>query len=570
MKITSIDVNNYIGIKSLKLDISAPAVLFAGPNGAGKSSVAEAIRHALLDAPGRVNLKKHYPSLLNHGASAGHAIIKTDQGEYAIILPKGDHAGDTSALSFALPYCLSPELFAGLDQPQKRHFLFKLMGVKITPDEIAKRLESHGACPEKSKDIRPHLSGGFESASKHASEMARQSKADWRAVTNETYGEKKAEGWAMPIPQAPELVASDEAIEALYFELDNLSQKCGNLLGQIDRARIDMKEANGRTEKIAELREKAAKYARIQNKINLDQAELDGWNAKIKTAEGDAAGYEYNMPLNCPHCAGVVVLNQQDKLLEKYEAPKAPKSDPKLPEYIKARDLMMNAVANGKRDLDAANKAAIEADQLESIKAPSDDEFEALKAEYSAVLKAFESKKAERDAMRKDLDSLKEAQRATAAAEQANKRAAQHHADVQGWDKIAALLSPDGIPAEMLSEALGPFNETLQKHAAKSNWASVRINSDMEITCDSFDTPYALRSESEKWRADAMTAAAIAEISGVRMIMLDRFDVLDLKGRADLIEWIGGCGLDCVILMGTLKALPAAMPDYIESHWIGD
>jgi hypothetical protein len=49
------------------------------------------------------------------------------------------------------------------------------------------------------------------------------------------------------------------------------------------------------------------------------------------------------------------------------------------------------------------------------------------------------------------------------------------------------------------------------------------ITPDMAITAEG--RAYSLLCESEKWRVDAMIAAAIAELSGVKVMMLDRMDV---------------------------------------------
>ena len=69
-----------------------------------------------------------------------------------------------------------------------------------------------------------------------------------------------------------------------------------------------------------------------------------------------------------------------------------------------------------------------------------------------------------------------------------------------------------------------------------------------------------------------MIAAAIAEISGTRILMLDRFDVLDLPGREDLIVWLDALTangqLDTALIFGTMKAEPKGLPPSIQSHWI--
>jgi hypothetical protein len=69
-----------------------------------------------------------------------------------------------------------------------------------------------------------------------------------------------------------------------------------------------------------------------------------------------------------------------------------------------------------------------------------------------------------------------------------------------------------------------------------------------------------------------MIAAAIAEISGLRLLVLDRFDVLDGKGREDAIYWLDGLAqdsaIDTALIFGTLKALPAGLPETITPVWI--
>ena len=96
------------------------------------------------------------------------------------------------------------------------------------------------------------------------------------------------------------------------------------------------------------------------------------------------------------------------------------------------------------------------------------------------------------------------------------------------------------------------------------------INSDMGIMAGG--RPYALLSESEQWRADALIGAAIAELSGLRLLVLDRFDVLDVKGREDALYWLDGMALDgkidTALVFGTLKALPGGLPETICPVWI--
>ena len=122
----------------------------------------------------------------------------------------------------------------------------------------------------------------------------------------------------------------------------------------------------------------------------------------------------------------------------------------------------------------------------------------------------------------------------------------------------------------MLGEALGPVNSRLADSHFATEWPIVTITQDMEIAADG--RPYALLSESEQWRADAMIAETIAHLSGEKLLVLDRVDVLDIEGREDLLFWLddlaGSGQIDTCLLFATLKALPAKLPESVEAVWI--
>ncbi|BBE09746.1 Uncharacterized protein MCB1EB_1585 [Mycoavidus cysteinexigens] len=144
------------------------------------------------------------------------------------------------------------------------------------------------------------------------------------------------------------------------------------------------------------------------------------------------------------------------------------------------------------------------------------------------------------------------------------------HESVLAWNEIADALAPNGIPGEMLAEALTPLNERLEDSAAITEWAQVVVTKDMQVQAGG--RSYALLSESEKWRVDAMLAEAISYLSKIKLLVLDRFDVLDLKGREGLLAWLDilaqGGEIDTALIFGTLKALPQSFSQNIETHWL--
>lgn len=99
------------------------------------------------------------------------------------------------------------------------------------------------------------------------------------------------------------------------------------------------------------------------------------------------------------------------------------------------------------------------------------------------------------------------------------------------------------------------------------------ITPDMEITYGG--RLYGLCSESEKWRADAMITEAISNLSGLRMMVLDRMDVLEPADRTSLIVWMDILvedlqALDTCIVMATLKEPPKKLPACFQCFWMAD
>lgn len=150
---------------------------------------------------------------------------------------------------------------------------------------------------------------------------------------------------------------------------------------------------------------------------------------------------------------------------------------------------------------------------------------------------------------------------------QAAELAAAQHAAICDWSDIAAALAPDGIQADIMDEALAGMNATLRAHctAVSDTWPLVQIRGDMEVTSNG--RPYRLLSESEQLRCAAMIALAVSVRTGVGILMLDRFDLLDLPSRNALLMHLAKQDVQS-ILFATLKELPAKLPPTVAAYWI--
>lgn len=557
MKITAIQTRNFLGARAIDVQLSKPVTLFAGKNGAGKSSLQEAIRMAMTGESVRVGLKKDYGTLVTEGQESGFAQVDTDDEQFSIVLPAGKGVHSDHA---AMPYVLDAQRFAIMPTDDRRAFLFGLMGLRTDGAAVKDRLTARGCDAKKVEHIAPFLRAGFDAGQKEAQAKAREAKASWKTTTGgETYGSNKAASWAAAKPEADagKLEQARSDLAAIEAELEAETTRHGELQG---RARQVAEKAG----KLAELREKAGRFARIQDKLNKDEAELKSWEEKVAALQGSAKSQD---AIPCPDC-GVMLVMKDGALVHAAPMAKGTEDDlARLPEYEKALKLMQSAVANGKRDLaeaDAAAKALREMEEIGMTEAPRDEEITALKARIDAL-------KHSRGNQQAAVRMLEDAVRQANEADEKTQRAAVLHQDVQQWEAIADALAPDGILGEMLAEALGPINDRLAMSSETSEWLRISIDKDMSISAEG-GRSYALLSESEKWRADAMIAEAVAYLSGIRLLVLDRFDVLDLKGREDLLYWLDAMAedgeIDTALIFGTLKALPPTLPQTIAAHWL--
>lgn len=595
MKITNIQTSNFLGARAVNLALSKPVALIAGKNYAGKSSLQEAVRMALTGEPVRVDLKKDYAALLSTGADAGFAEVAVDNMDlaaFSIILPSGK--GNHSDIA-ALPYVLDAQRFASMDGNARRQFLFGLCGVKLDGPAVKQRLLDKGCAAAKVEQAAPLLRAGFDAAAKEAASKARDAKASWKTATGgETWGKEKAPNWKPPVlefdaDQAEKLLVNVRAtIAADDADIGGLQQDIGAARAEITRRQ----SAEARR---LELHTKAQTAGRIKARLDHDEAELAAWEKKVAdcraaagvarpdpkapgefllrglaTVTGEFLALSSDFPevewpadlINraAAHHAEYVKLHGDPV---GHDAAPDLEAGAKLPEYESALKLMQSAVANGKRDLDAANAAQAEYDKAVAEQGTALPDIEGMQAKLHEITTRRDNFRADE---RKYVDMARQAAGRAALVEQVTKL----HADVVEWTAIADALAPDGIPAELLAEALGPINARLAVSAESAQWPVVKIGSDMVITYGGRTRN--LLSKSEKWREDAMIAEAVSHISGVKLLVLDEFDILDMAGREDALYWLDGLAqdgdIDTALVFGTLKAIPAQLLPSMEGFWI--
>lgn len=555
MKISGVTIENVGGVRDLELLPTKPVVLIAGDNGAGKTTVLEAIRMALTGETDRVQFKNQYGQLVTDGADDGYIKVLIDNSNYpySILLPSGDlvpMTGDSS-----IPFLLDMQRFSHSDANTCRTLLATITNTTPTADRLSAKMLDRGCDKNLTERIGVVLVGGIESALKHAKNMATEAKGAWRSVTGETYGSQKADTWRMASPTvAVSIVHDEKKARALVAELD---QSLANNQNQIVLLHASLEEAIHHNSKIEVYAKKASPESleRLDRKLGADVAEFERINQLIEQGKGKQ--------FSCP-CCNELVVSRGDELVKADNF--VPMSAEKLQTYEQSLSMLKNAINNDKRDI---NEALTAQSMLKELGVSKD--IELIKSNENAIKARIQAIKAERDTAKNNADKLKNDMQVLAEATQKTKQAAAYHHEIVEWSKIADALSPDGIPSEMLGEALARFNERLSQSSMDSLWLTVSVSNDMAITYGG--RAYSLLSESEKWRADAMITEAISFISENKLFALDRMDVLDVKSRGNCLAWLETLAdndeIDTVFVAATLKQQPAES-DVMQVVWLGN
>ncbi|WP_286920095.1 MULTISPECIES: AAA family ATPase [Pseudomonas] len=565
MHLEHIFVENFQGLRSASLDLATPITLVAGFNGAGKSSLREAIGFAL-GGSGRVQHKKDYGKLVTEGEKKAQIIVSHDGAASSFSLPKGTAERHSVPGDDYLPFVLTPGAFAALDEKARRALLFKLTKSSAKPDVVVGMLAKRKANKDKVEKIKPLLLSGFGAAQEQAKAYAAESRGAWKAITGEQYGSEKAEGWAFV---APDNIANATEREEVFKKHAKVQQDIENgnrFIGEQDAKR---QAAEGLGQRKAELAEAAGLYDRAvakrttteQDLAKLEQ-QLPELQAQLKDQQAGSGGCE------CPACGvGLKIVGSKLELYQGLKQDTAATSTLALDitNMQRSVEMLRRTLQNDMAVVAKAEAARNELAQLEGQQAEAFDQDR-----YNRSIESLNALRKQEGELRAQYNALCEAADEAKNAEANTQKAAGYHLDVLEWVLIEKALAPDGIPGEILAGALQPFNASLTRTSKLTGWPVVQVSTEMEITAGG--RLYQLLSESEQWRCDTLLALAIAVHSGLKLVMLDRFDVLDLPARGQLLGMLVSLAkaneIESAIVLGTLKAKPAKLPPEISAVWI--
>ena len=568
MKIHNIQIRDFQAVKHVDIGVDRPVLLIAGPNEQGKSSILDAVRLALLDDTERVSTKKDRAALVRTGASKGAAVAVLGSSGDAPWVAKINIPGKLShdslpELTEAHVSSLCPNYFASLKPDARRAFLFPILGIKFDAESVTKRIVARGGDAEKlaviAKDIGKK---SWEDLQADAKQYASKARGAWEQITGEAYGSQKAEGWLPDVPAKPDGTVNgmELSIKGVDIDIAELNQKIGALNAQTAHT-------EARARKIAELEARVALVDRrtaAYDTARIDRAAMEG---TVEGAKQIIAGQPLGTECACPSC-GAVLLLEGAALREKpaesqHSADDIAEARRALPVVEKSLAMLKTAEANAKRDLDDALAAVsmlaeLKADPPEQVDGHVLSELRTILADANNRRRQYETKKAEIEAVFL----------AIAGAEAKRDEAANRHKHVVEWLAIADLIGPSGVPGELLSEGLEPFNQKLNQLALLAGWDAPVIRDDMAIEVKGM--PYGLGSVSARYRTDVLLSIAIAIFSGTKFVAFDGIEVLVGIRRSQLLKLmheLAGTVLDTAILVATLKE-PPTLPTTYRVVWV--
>lgn len=571
MKLDSITISEVIGLS--RADITLNGVnLIAADNAAGKSTLADCISMAFLGTPSRVSLKKELDQLLHDGAAKGRVSISYNEGESTaeFRLPKGEHHADEFEGMQYLPYVLQPKRFSSLDTDARRTLLFQLSACKASSKLIIQKLVERGIDETLATDFAINWKTGFPAAAKEAYARGTAAKGAWGQITGQKWGSLVAEDWKAPTPEGKcptekelsDLMAAHEKVAA---EVEKGQQYVGGLEAKREASASYVQRKQAVQELAGKITRRKAKQSATEKDLKAREAELPALVEELATLQAGS------VPVACPCCGEQLRIN--GGALEKFQGLKA---DTKLVTDLALRVRnMKDAIELLKRTLtnDIASLAeAVAADnQLETILAEKVEVID--EAKIANGKQKLAECKAKANELRAEFNEKQQARIDFSKVGEKTEQAAKAHSEVKAWLAVGDALSPDGIPGELLADAIAPFNQSLAVLARLSGWFAPEIGADMLVRYG--NRLYGLCSASEQWRCDALIAYAIAQISQLKLVVLDGFDILHARSRQELLgmalqlENLGA--MDTQILCGTMKELPAGLAKKnIAGVWIAN
>lgn len=549
-------VRNVLGVKSAELDLQG-VVLIAGRNGAGKSSLVEAITCATLGtaaARGQTT-KKAQAGVLHEGASAGSASLDWGTGTQRVLYPEGkvETTGVPPALPLGSPLGMGAVAWSSLDAKSRASEFSARAGAKPTRADLEQWLADHEGDPADADALMERIDvSGWDAVHRTAAEAATKLKGAWEQVTGEAFGAVKANGWR----PAGLLRDEDYALASVEADLAAARADLERLIaaGAVDQGRIELLRPLAAT-----LAERQAHEQNLRARI----VELRAASGKLSMQRLDMLRGAADLAHGCPHCrkAIEVVMDPAGGVMEITKSQRPTMTAEQLADHNAATKQITDAVRQATSEIDN-----VEAELADAV-GLSNEATEAAREVDRLLKTAAGAARPEALAQQRMLVAALEAR---VAGVKAMIEAGEIFSRWARAQPMIQALASTGVRAAAAQRALTAWNEEMAEIGKAGAMPPIALADDLTLTMNG--RPYALLSESERWRCDALMSVALARKEGAALVVLDRLDVLVPDARAQIFRVLAAAGLPAAVVACSARdrapeTLPSLKKAGLGSVW---
>ena len=614
MKITTIKLKDFRNHLETEVGL-APVTIIKGRNNSGKTSLRHAIEVALT---GRAEFTdkggRGLADAVRAGAKKALVSIAIDQGEVVrTISPTGsslqiaDWTGTATAQQDLLysklgadadliSALLNVNSFISLPAKEQKEMLFQIARPEISAGQLmsavndwAEKQAAGNLLDELRRFIKIPESVGpdwLDQAYRIIFEARKEAKKERDQLAGKVEGMEVSQDLP-PLDQLPELEKQITTLEAERKKLANkvaaveaaeerrasLAEREEAIRNSIEALSLPVEDSGEDPEKLkAALEALAVKLDEARQASYEAQGELraiDDALPKIKGAKGD-----------CPIAPGVVVCPMT--AAERKEMVKD--LNAKRKKLVAAHEKAMKDAAQlegEKQDvaerIGAAEMAEKNAERLESL----EKELEAVQAELAALPEAAGmglagsefARLAERIRNGHDLATrMKMAATDQGRREQAAAEAVEAAARAERLEHLATLFGPTGIKAKLLHQTMKPLIERAAENLSllTGGLYELDVGSDPDFHLMVNGRYLRKLSTSEQMRVGIACAEALAHASGLRLLVIDDVEILDVGNRGLLTAWLMDRmdDHDTIIVLSTAEEAQDPGVEGIATYWV--
>lgn len=541
MKLTRLQIKNFVGIEKADIDFDSPATLIIGANNQGKSSVRDAIEFAFTGKCRAGTKWKDAKELCRGEGRMGVKLAYQDGDEPATAMRTSSTASNGADERPVLRYCLKPIEFIRLDPRQRAKILAEVCGggaAKLAKAAIQKHIGKIdksilAELKERTVDFTD-VDVFREAVCELRREFKRAAKEESRAPLMQDY------------QLEPEFNAKQ--CEAKIEELAGRIKKGGDLIAE----------------------------AKAKQKVQAEILDLEGQIKKL--VKPKRLPKKPTMPVANVNMADVYLTLIQDLITDNpADEPCCPLCDrPNQRKAFEARiDVLTTFLAEHQGAAEGYEAAVTAKAHYDKLIKTMRDRLGALHKQDNEVKLPTGSETlladltAERDTLQGQIGSYALFQQAKKTFEKKQEIAKEYAGLIEECDRIDKCLK-DGGPVKAAIAAGGtklPINDKLlelwgMEALQLIDTGNITLRSVRIETC----------SGSEKYRASCVMGMALAQLSGIGVVALDGFSILDRKNKNAFMQVAEDCGLETILLFATdtKDYTERSVPNWLSIYTVKD